>query len=239
MDNVKLNIKVIRAIDDLTTCQKYVEGHMKVLKIFGITMITSANIEWFVDPNTYVILVESENGEKVYGGARIQVAGGTYPLPIEKAVVELDSSITKMVADYAKEGTGELCGLWNSREVAGLGVGSIFLTRVGVAVATQLRLRTLFALCAPITVAIGQKAGFVIETKLGDNGTFYYPKEDLLATAVIINNTETIETAEPYERERILDLRKNPEQSAREIGPRGEVDINYHLLIPNITEKKF
>lgn len=235
MSDINLVIKAFRAIDNLADCQKYVEGHMKVLKIFGITMITSANIEWFMDPYTYVILVQSEDGQKIYGGARIQVASEKRPLPIEKAVIDLDNTITKFVEEYAKSGTGELCGLWNSREVAGLGVGSIFLTRVGVAIATQLKLNSLFALCAPVTVAVGKKAGFDIETTLGNNGTFYYPKEDLLATAVMIKDIEELANAEDYERERIFDLRKNPQQIANEKGPRGEVVIKYDLVISNIT----
>src|SRR4051812_33998994 len=98
--DIKLVIKAFRAVDNLADCQKYVEGHMKVLKIFGITMITSANIEWFMDPYTYVVLVESESGDKVYGGARIQVAGGQYPLPIEKAVFELDDTIYNFIKKY-------------------------------------------------------------------------------------------------------------------------------------------
>ncbi|MBX9850351.1 MAG: hypothetical protein K2X86_01175 [Cytophagaceae bacterium] len=224
-------IRVFKAVDDLESCQKFVEGHMKVLKIFGITMITSANIEWFVDPNTYVILVESKDRTKVLGGARIQIAGGKKPLPIETAVADMDPSIHEMVKTHAEKGTGELCGLWNSREVAGLGVGSIFLTRVGVAISTFFQLHSLFALCAPITVDIGRKAGFVIETSLGINGTFYYPKEDLLATAVVLRNTTTLESAEEFEKERIFDLRKNPLQTTREKGPRGEVDIEYNLII--------
>jgi hypothetical protein len=107
---------------------------------------------------------------------------------------------------------------------------------VGVAIATQLKLNSLFALCAPITVAVGKKAGFNIETSLGNNGTFYYPKEDLLATAVMIKDIHELSTAEEYERERILDLRKNPRQVANEKGPRGQVNIKYDLLISQITE---
>ena len=156
-----IKIRVFRAIDDIESCQKYLEGHVRVLKIFGITMITSANIEWFYDPNTYVIIAESEDGVKVYGGARIQIANSTFPLPIETAVEEFDSSIHELVNRLAENGgTGELCGLWNSREVAGYGLGSIYLGRVGVAIAKFLNLNSLFALCAPSTVKNCMQVGF-------------------------------------------------------------------------------
>lgn len=235
MSYIKIVIKAFRAPDDIPACQKFVDGHMKVLKIYGITMITSANVEWFEDPNTYVILVESEDGEKVYGGARVQVAGGQYELPIEKAVKDMDSSVHEAIQRYAANGTAEFCGLWNSREVAGLGIGSMYLGRAAVAITQQLRLTTLFGLCAPATVKNSARVGFEIASFLGNNGTFYYPKEDLIATAVIINNTEKLITAEPEERDIIFDLRKTPYQYKQEVGPKGRLlDVVYDLAIPNL-----
>ena len=239
MDNVESHIKLVfrvfRATDDIESCKKYVDGHVRVLKIFGITMITSAKAEWFDDPDTYIILVQSEDGEKLYGGARVQVAGGKFPLPIETALSKFDNSIHSLVKELAVEGTGELCGLWNSREVAGLGIGSIFLGRVGVAIATQLKLKTLFALCAPATVKNCLNVGFLIENRLGDDGTFYYPKEDLVATAVLLNDIDTLSSADPSERSKIFELRQNPELKKIEEGPRDKIlDIDFNLTIPNL-----
>ncbi len=226
-----ISIRAFRAIDNQEDNRKFADGHMQVLKIFGITMITSANTEWFTDPNTYVIVVESEDGSKTLGGARIQIAGGKFPLPIETAVCDHDSSIYEMVKQYSLKGTGEFCGLWNSREVAGLGIGSMFLGRVAVAITTQLKLTTLFGLCAPATVVNSSKIGFEIETRLGNNGTFYYPKEDLLATAVLIHDCVNLPTADSFERERIFDLRNNPRQKTLETVRKKEIEINYQIKI--------
>ncbi|WP_299247669.1 hypothetical protein [uncultured Cytophaga sp.] len=229
-----IKIRVFRAIDDIESCQKYLEGHVRVLKIFGITMITSANIEWFYDPNTYVIIAESEDGVKVYGGARIQIANSTFPLPIETAVEEFDSSIHELVNRLAENGgTGELCGLWNSREVAGYGLGSIYLGRVGVAIAKFLNLNSLFALCAPSTVKNCMQVGFKVETSLGNEGLFYYPKEDLLATAVILKDVVQLSSADPFERECIFDLRLNPRQTTIQDSAKGEMKIEFDLVIPH------
>jgi len=232
MDHIKLVIRAFRAVNDPDACHRYVDGHMKVLRIFGITMITSANKDWISDPYTYVIMVESEDGEKVYGGARIQLAGGPQPLPIETAVEELQPDIHRIVQEYAMEGTGELCGLWNSREVAGLGIGSMYLIRAAVTLTEQLRMTTLFALCAPSTVKSSMRVGYEIASFMGNNGTFYYPKEDLVATAVVIPDTRTLENADPAEREIIMGLRQQPVQFKIDEGPRGQVlEINYKLLI--------
>lgn len=230
-----LRIRLFRAIDDLPSCQKFVEGHMKILKAFGITMITSANIEWFVDPYTYVIVAESKDSGRVLGGARIQMAGGSQELPIEKAVCEMDNNIFEVIKDYSKQGTAELCGLWNSREVAGMGIGSVFLTRTAVSVAPRLNIKSMWALCAPYTVRMAQNAGFEIATTLGNNGTFYYPKEDLLATAMVLQDTSKLDTADPQEKNEILSLRSSPRQ-IKEEGRREKFMMEYDLLIPNTLQ---
>jgi hypothetical protein len=149
-------------------------------------MITSAKAVWMNDPDTYIILVESEDGEKLFGGARVQVAKGVFPLPIEDALTKFDLNIHNYVKELIPHGTGELCGLWNSREVAGLGVGSIYIwAGSGVALAKLLNLQTLFALCAPATVSNCMRVGFLVDERLGNEGAFYYPKEGLIATSVL------------------------------------------------------
>jgi hypothetical protein len=223
-------IKIFRAIDDLDSCERFLEGHMNVLKIYGITEITTANKDWFYNPASYVLLAETLDGQKVVGGIRVHVAGGTQPLPIEEAISELDSSIHERVKRNAIHGTGELCGLWNSREVAGMGISSL-LMRAGISMTTQIKLSTLFALCAPITVPMVGKVGFIIEKSLGKDGTFYYPKSDLIATAVMIHNLITLDNADNFDRKAIFELRENPKQTRLEKGNKGEIEIEYNLIL--------
>lgn len=224
-----IRIRAFKAVDELGSCQKFVEGHMKILKVFGITMITSANIDWFLDPYTYVIIAESTEDNKVLGGARVQVAGGKFPLPIVSAVDEIDSNINNVIDYYSKEGTGELCGLWNSREIAGMGIGSTYLTRTAVAIAPKLKIKSMFALCAAYTVEMAEKAGFQIAEFIGNKGIFYYPKEDLTATGVFLSDVNILETADPDERSEILSLRERPKLTKLEKGRRGEFELIYDL----------
>ena len=198
-------------------------------------MITSAKVVWMNDPDTYIILVESEDGEKLFGGARVQVAKGVFPLPIEDALAKFDPNIHNYVKELIPQGTGELCGLWNSREVAGLGVGSIYLGRVGVALAKLLNLQTLFALCAPATVSNCMRVGFLVDERLGNEGTFYYPKEGLIATSVLLSDVQELSTAEVEERAKIFDLTNSPVQRKMELSPRQqEIEIDYDLIIKNV-----
>jgi len=227
---MKIRIRAYRAIDDIESCEKHAEGHRRVLEVYGVSKVTSANLDWMTNPKTYVVQAESVSEGKVLGGARVQLAGEK-PLPIEDAIADLDSNIYEMVKQLNIKGTGELCGLWNSREIAGLGIGSFFLTKAGVAICSQLEIGSLFGLAASYTIEMAQKVGFVIETSLGNNGTFYYPKEDFIATALLIKDPLTLLTADPIERENIFQLRNNPNQLVFEDGRKGKIEIDYQLKI--------
>lgn len=228
-----IRIRAFRAIDERETCEKFVEGHIKILKVFDIAMVTSANVVWVTDPFTYVIVAESTETGKVLGGARIQIAGGRLPIPMEKAIHHLDNRVHDYIKRFVPDGTGEVCGLWNSREIAGLGIGSMHLTRTAVCIAPQLHLKSLFAICAPYTVEMGEKVGFEVIKDLGNNGTFYYPKEDLVATGLQLHDTTNLPTADPLERADIFSIRENLNQVKTLQGRRGPYDLLFDLEIKN------
>jgi hypothetical protein len=210
---------------------------MEVLQRYGITMITSANIEWFVNPNVIVIVVESPDGKEMYGGMRIHMHGGNQALPIEGAVGKIDQSIFKLVSDQAKLGTGEFCGMWNSKDVAGKGL-SYVLTSAGTAVISQLGVETMFVLCAEYTVHMVERVGFRILTDLGINGTFYYPKLNLVATA-LIKKYRDFSTADPIEIDLINALRANPRvvKSVIPFGKEDPIEVEFDLELPALYEK--
>src|ERR1700726_3168565 len=114
----EVRLRAFRAIDDPKTCALFVKGHTHVLTSIGVTKVTSSKNEWTKNPDAFVMVVESLDGKKVYGGARVHVAGGSQPLPIEQATGAMDDKIFDLVSNFARQGTGELCGLWNSREIA-------------------------------------------------------------------------------------------------------------------------
>lgn len=230
-----VRLRAFRAIDDPDACALFVEGHKHVLTSIGVEKVTSSKNEWTINPAAFVLIVESLDKKKVYGGARIHVSGGTEPLPIEQATGMLDASIYDLVWQYAQKGTGEICGLWNSREIAGYGIGSIFLTRAAVAISTQIGLQSLFALCAPYTVKLAEAVGYQIEYSIGNKGTFYYPKLDLLATTMILDDVASLKFADDEDKQAILQLRNNPNQVKIEELRKKKIEINYDLEIANIA----
>lgn len=241
LNQPEVRIRAFRAVDDPVSSQKFIDGHRRVLEVHGVKKVTSANNAWAQNPAVFVIIVESLDGEKVYGGARVHAAGGTQPLPIEEATGFMDPGIHELVKELSIDGTGELCGLWNSLEVAGLGVGSFFATRAGAVITQQLGIKSLFALCAPYTVKWAERVGCKIITDLGNQGTFYYPKLDLLATAVLLEDTSTLEHARSSEQKKIMDLRNSLKQVTTEISPgrRIEVVVEYDLDLQGIQPNEF
>lgn len=242
MDNILnkekpvVRLRAFRAIDDPETCALFVEGHTHVLTNFGIQKITSARHEWLTNPAAFVLIVESLDRKKVYGGARIHVAGGSEPLPIEQATGAMDPTIFSLVRQYALSGTGEGCGLWNSREIAGYGIGSIFLTRAAISIAPQIGIKSLFALCAPYTVKLTESVGYRLESRVGNKGTFYYPKLDLIATTMIYEDIVGLSTASIEDREAMMELRKNPNIVRTEVLRKKEIEIHYELKIPGLDK---
>lgn len=230
-----IKIRAFRAIDDQEACLKFIEGHRRLLEIhFGVAKVTSTNNEWVKSENTIVIIVEDETGEKVYGGARLQMVDGKIPLPIEHALGHYDPKIF----EFVKTGCAEICGMWNSMEVAGMGIGSLILCRVCVSVVNQLPIDKIYVLCAPVTTRMGKRVGAVVEESLGDKGIFFYPKDDFVATAMAILDSDVLEHADEKERENIFELRRNPDQLKKEKGPKGEFEVLYQLTIPNINTNK-
>lgn len=226
-----LYIRAFRAIDDKEASMKFVEGHRRVLEFVGVTEVTSSSSEWIDNPNVYVILIESGDRTKVHGGARLHIKDATTKLPLEEATVELDEKICELVEKQIINGTGEICGLWNSLEVAGYGIGSTYAIRSAICIMPMIKMKTCFALCSPYTARIASDYGFKIETSIGKNGTFYYPKIDLLATVVFLNNSYEISNGSPSELMIIDNLRKNPNSQSMEVGKKGEVLVTYELTL--------
>lgn len=232
----EVRLRAFRAVDDPKTCELFIEGHTHVLTSIGVTKVTSSKHEWTTNPGAFVMVVESLDGKRVYGGSRVHVAGGSDPLPIEQATGSMDATIFDIVYNYAQHGTGELCGLWNSREIAGYGIGSIFLIRAAAAIAYQIGLQSLFALCAPYTVKPVEGIGMELEPSIGNNGTFYYPKLDLIATTMILKDVAEMSKADEENKNAVLAIREKWNFERTEELRGKNIHIKYETKIPTLDQ---
>lgn len=227
---------MFRAVDDADACEKFIYGHRKILEIYyGIIKITSDSNGWINDPNTVVIVAEDPETKKIYGGARVQVFDGKTPLPVDSAVCKYDPMVTDYIQnEFRAGGTCELCGVWNSKEIAGMGVGSHILTKVAVAITSQLSVKSIFVLCAPGTVKIARKHGFEVVTSLGDKGLFFYPKDDFVATVMQFRDVFDLQNLREPELGKINLLRENVNIVTDEIGPKGTFEVLYQMKVANL-----
>jgi len=228
-----IRIRAFRAPQDPATCKKFITGHRKILEIYyGIIKITSDSNEWVDDPCSIVIVAEDTETNNIFGGARLQMSSEKYALPIEKAIQKYDPNVSILVKNERENGgTSEVCGLWNSKEIAGMGIGSHILSMVGVAVSYQLNIKSIFVLCAPSTVRVSAAMGTKIVTSLGKNGTFYYPKDNFIATVMKLDDVNDLSSANPKVASKILDLKNNPRCIREEQGPKGIFKALYEINI--------
>lgn len=226
---MNLTFRAFKALGNRDLCERYLDGHVQVLKNYGITNITTNTKEWMDWDGVYCVIAEKEDGT-VVGGVRTQIADGMHLLPVEKAIGKMDPRIHDLVKEYMKEGVGELCALWNAKEVAGIGL-SIMLVRAGISTLNQISCNTLMGICADYTLKMFRKVGFVVDNTLGNNGEFVYPNENYIARVLGILNAKDLSTAEEFDRLKMLDLRRNPVQQCIETGANDvRIEVNYKLL---------
>ncbi|SHO64175.1 MULTISPECIES: hypothetical protein [Algoriphagus] len=216
-----------KAVDYPERCELFIEGHRQVLESIGVKKVTSANNSWAQNPDVIVVIVESSEDGQIYGGARIHKANEISPLPMVEAIQDLDSSIRDVIAKDLDAGTGEVCGLWNSRKITGLGIGAIFMVKACLALAPKIGLNSLYALFAPTTVKLGLEIGYEVLSEVGNNGTFYYPKLDLIATAMKLHDVVNLPMTAEEHREPIFRIRNNRSLIIEEVYRNRHVTLEY------------
>lgn len=225
MDSNTITIRAFRAIDDYETCKKFYDGHVNVLKSYGIEPISSAKNEWFSNPSVYGLI--AEKNKEIIGGLKIHKIGGTQTLPLEDSIGILDSKIYDILNNHSKDGVGEGCGLWNTREFTGSGL-SYELSRAMIAISKNIGVNKLFLLASNHTLAMTRKLGFRVVKSLGTNGRFNYPTPKYIAQ-VVIGHTQNISWATPYNREIIISLRNEPGQTRKSVLKNNSLTIKYQL----------
>ena len=229
-----LRIRAFRAPDDQEACEKFAIGHKKVLEDIGVK-VTSGNNDWISDPYVYVMVVEdTEKNNEILGGVRLHVANRKTVLPMVEAISKVENKIIDEIDKLIEGGTAEICGIWNSRSIMGLGLGAIYLMRSSIALASQIGLETILSFASRATRQRGYEKGFEPFTVVGNKGEFNYPKLDLIATAVICYDPLELRLAKEKERVEISKLRNRLKFIATETWPKGEFELEYDLKLDSI-----
>jgi hypothetical protein len=106
-----------KAIENQALCEEFMSGHIRVLKDFGITNVTTNTDSWKMNENIHVIVAKSKSTGELVGGIRIQIMSDKEELPIEQALTELDPKVPEVLRRDKAHEVAEVCGLWNSKRV--------------------------------------------------------------------------------------------------------------------------
>lgn len=211
---LELVVRAHRAPDVVGNCRRHAAAHARVLALHGLGKVTSAQNAWWQNPNTFALLLEDAKTGEPLGGVRLQRWGNGQALPLERALTPVDPQVHAWVACFAARGVGELCGLWCQPELRGFRLGLV-LTRMGLALAAQLRTHTLFALCDSAKAAQNCALGFSRDCTLAEHGTFEYPRPGLRAQVLKLTNTWRLSEATLENRAAISTYRDEPLGSER------------------------
>lgn len=221
-----------RASHDPQLCKRLLQGHKRVLEAYGIKNLSSFRTDWFRRDDVWIIAVLTPDGERVLAGARLQPGQVANDFPLHQAVGHVDDKVSAFLEDIIPERAYELNALWNSIELAGMGLGSEFLIQVAMAAMPLLEAKHLVALTSPVTRRWREKHGWRLRTDLGKDGYFVYPKESLRATVEHFVHPDYHEDVDPSVRQLMDAIRNRPEDVTTHVnGPKGQLTIRLNLTI--------
>lgn len=231
-------VHVFRADQHADICHELVDGHQAVLQAYGIKKLITFNREWIGNPNVIVIAAVGQGtgvdgrSRRVLGGARMHGAKTTNELPMLKAIGSQDSRLRGHMERYVEEGAFELGGMWNSIEMAGMGVEATFMIQAAMATLTMVGGRHLFALTSPVTRRMQKPLAFFTEEGIGEDGYFTYPTPKLRATIARYTFPEHLTDVQPEVRELLEGIWQDPEGMVHQVhGPKGELNLKFRLEV--------
>ena len=219
-----------RASQDERLCKKLLQGHKRVLEAYGIKNLSSFRTDWFRRDDVLVIAVLTPDGERVLAGARLQPGFLANDFPLHQAVGHMDPNVGAFLDDIIPDTAYELNALWNSIELAGMGLGSEFLIQVSMAALPLLEAKHLVALTSPVTRRWREKHGWRLRRELGADGYFVYPKESLRATVEHFVHPDYETYSDPNVQALMSSIRERPEDVTTHVhGPKGQLTIRLNL----------
>lgn len=234
----KYHIQAFRAIDQPGECQRFYEGHTKVLTELGIKNLNSAKPSWMSDPEVYVLIAVDETDEVVAGLRVHRFVNEQQVLPLVDAIYPQDPTIADIVRESLPEGTAEACGLWSAKKVFGKGITPL-LCIAAIPVMRHIGLTNFYCFAAPYTEKMIKTNGLIEVEAIGDKGRLPYPTKDFISVVLKNPDIRVMEFAESYNRTRVMELTEEPVQMKIETSPRGFLEVFYDLRLKKSHEPAF
>ena len=236
MKEYNLQMFAFKATESIELCKEFINGHEKFLELSKVGNISSANKNWILNDSVYVIVVYDNTSGKMVGGIRLDMKTTKVKLPAEEAILELDSNGKNYFDRLYKnfDYTGEMCALWIDEFYRNIGLGLLLLIS-NMSLAKIIGSQLLIFLCSEDTLKMFLNLGCIIEKRLGRNGAFCYPRQDM--TAYFLHSTDLLcfSKARTDLRKRILHRSAIPKETVIEEGKNSTLRVTYEF---NLAKNK-
>lgn len=219
-----------RAADDYLLCENFVQGHRQLLAMNDVDL-GPIDTSWFNSEDVFLLVVRRAYDKEILGGAKLVIFDGRNNLPLLKLLNDDYPELFGFLSDYAEKGLVEISGLWNSRSVAGLGLGSEQLIRTSIAICGLLNIETVVTFCSPFVTRFAELYGFTPLSQFGENGSIPFPDNRWMSTINILTDPRIMSKADSAEKSIIFALRGNPIQMKKFISRGKEINIKFELKL--------
>lgn len=219
-----------RASDDYLLCENFVRGHRQLLAVNDVDL-GPIDTSWFSSDDVYLLVVRRPNAEEILGGAKLVIFDDNNNLPLLKLLNDDYPELIGYLREYSNRGLIEISGLWNSRSVAGLGLGSEHLIRTSIAICGLLKIETIVTFCSPFVTRFAELYGFTPLSQFGENGSIPFPDNRWMSTINILKDPRVMFGANEFERNLIFELRDKPNQARKFISRGKEINIKFELKL--------
>jgi hypothetical protein len=204
----EVKLKLVRVTECPETVERYIKGHEELLRNNGIEL--SGDYHYWSELESVSLLVVENMDESVcFGGARIHEWDKVNLLPIQSFLQSLDSNVNNVINTLGNNGgVLEIAGLWNSRQVAGWGLGSEHLIRTSIASTIYFDCKSVITFCSPFVSRFAEDFGFEPLKQVGNEGSFPFPDERWISTVNFLEDKLNLPLAKNEEREHIKLLRE-------------------------------
>lgn len=223
----KLTIQAFRAVDHREHVIRYIVEHHRVLEDIGVTSALKMDYGWCMDPRTVVVVALHEELGMV-GGCRLEFAHAQRKLPIYQHLRPLEPELDTKLGDLVGAHGAELAGLWVAHRFSGNGI-PWYLTAAAVSVLDRIEVGDVLCFAAEYTRKYAMQNGFEALTTIGDGGRVDFPIPGISSYALVNRNAGSLAKAMATEKDRLLSLRREPEQVRLESTYERPLEVTYRL----------
>jgi hypothetical protein len=229
-ESLEVSLIVSRAINDLDLCQRFSEGHRKLLENHNVDL-GPVDTSWYTDRNVYILVVKDELSDEILGGSKLVISDGKGNLPMEKLLSEDYPELSGLLSNLSKRGIVEISSLWNSRSIAGWGLGSEQLIKASIVVSSFLDVDRVVTFCSPFVTRFAESYGFNPLEDFGENGAIPFPDNRWMSTINVLYDIDEMRLADISCKTEIFELKQNPIQTITYEKRGRNLKVNFYLIV--------